>query len=503
MNPVLEEILSCQNLPSLPAVALRVIELTSDVNVSLTDLAETIQNDQGLATKILKTVNSSFYGLRKRCATIDKAIVMLGLSPVKSLALGFSLVESIDNPAGTDTFDYVTYWRRGLYSAVSGKLLAEHARLDCGDEVFLGGLLQDLGMIALYRTLGDEYLTVIQATDGDHRKLVGCELEAFDLQHPDIGAMLIERWKLPEELVLPVKYHERPTAAPASCIDNVRCVALGSMIHDILTLDEPSLILRKLYKKAKDWYDINSEDIDTIVEKSGQASHDMAGLFNLDVGPYSDAAQVLDQAAKNSAAIAKTAPAQGSVMSSVQENSALAQSEFDPFTGAVGAIGFNSAILHGYSLASEKNEPLALVQVEIDAYDTLIERFGDGTEIEAAMGVTALLNHTYECHGGVVCRLSPGRFAVVLPNMSRKNASQLAENFLRELAASAPAWITPEKNQPLEIRTTIGIASFEADTKSVITEPARLVVACSRALKAGKSAGGGSLRVFEPRSAAA
>ena len=99
MNPVLEEILSCPNLPSLPAVALRVIELTSNVNVSLKELAETIQNDQGLATKILKTVNSSFYGLRQRCSTIDKAIVMLGLSPVKSLALGFSLVESIDDPA--------------------------------------------------------------------------------------------------------------------------------------------------------------------------------------------------------------------------------------------------------------------------------------------------------------------------------------------------------------------------------------------------------------------
>ncbi len=101
-NETLEKVLKCPTLPSLPAVALKVIDLTSNPAVKMEELARTIQNDQGLAAKILRTVNSSFYGLRKPCSTIHAAIVMLGLGPVKTLALGFSLVSAI---AVTSSFE--------------------------------------------------------------------------------------------------------------------------------------------------------------------------------------------------------------------------------------------------------------------------------------------------------------------------------------------------------------------------------------------------------------
>src|SRR6516162_4803910 len=92
---MLERVLSCPNLPTLPTVAVRIIELTQQRNISVDELAGAIQNDQGLTTKVLRTVNSSFYGLRKPCASISQAIVMLGLSAVKSLTLGFSLVAAV------------------------------------------------------------------------------------------------------------------------------------------------------------------------------------------------------------------------------------------------------------------------------------------------------------------------------------------------------------------------------------------------------------------------
>ncbi len=96
MNPeILDKVLACKQLPSLPAVAMRVLELSGQENVSFKEIADTITNDQGLSSKVLRTVNSSFYALRKPCASINQSIVMLGLSAVKTLALGFSLVGSI------------------------------------------------------------------------------------------------------------------------------------------------------------------------------------------------------------------------------------------------------------------------------------------------------------------------------------------------------------------------------------------------------------------------
>src|SRR5579862_3133213 len=110
---LMDRILRCPSLPTLPAVAVRVIELTSNAGVSLDELAGVIQHDQALTTKILRTVNSSFYGLRRPCSNISQSLVMLGLSTVKSLALSFSLVTTLHGTQA-EGFDYVSYWRRGL-----------------------------------------------------------------------------------------------------------------------------------------------------------------------------------------------------------------------------------------------------------------------------------------------------------------------------------------------------------------------------------------------------
>ena len=169
----LDQILNSPELPSLPAVAVRVIEMSSDPEVRMADLAATIQQDQAIAAKILRTVNSSFFGLREKCSSIEKALVMLGLGPVKSLVLGFSLVRSLEGDEN-DPFDYVSYWRRGLYTGIAGKLIAANIRYPKQDEAFLAGLLQDVGMVAMYRALKDEYLEVCQRVGTNVRDGTWC-----------------------------------------------------------------------------------------------------------------------------------------------------------------------------------------------------------------------------------------------------------------------------------------------------------------------------------------
>src|SRR5262249_3832394 len=158
--------------------------------------------DQALAAKILRTVNSSFYGLRRPCSTINQALVMLGLSTVKSLALSFSLVASLGAGAHEE-FDFVSYWRRGLYTAVAARLTPEAAGILQDGEASLGGLLQDAGRVAMPKALGRKSLHVLLSAN-PHRELARLELAAFETQHPEVGAMLAQRWKLPPDLVMPV-----------------------------------------------------------------------------------------------------------------------------------------------------------------------------------------------------------------------------------------------------------------------------------------------------------
>ena len=194
---LLQKILSCSKLPSLPEVAVRVIELTGDENLVMQELASVIEKDQGLATRILKTVNSAFYGLPKQCSTLTHAQSLMGLDAIKTLALGFSLLSGLKEDPESE-FDYERYWRRAVYSAVAAKAVAIMVRNGDAEEAFLGGLLQDIGMIAMCKALGDEYAELVRSCGEDHRGLVKKELAEYELQHPDVGAMLAQRWKLPE-----------------------------------------------------------------------------------------------------------------------------------------------------------------------------------------------------------------------------------------------------------------------------------------------------------------
>lgn len=419
----LDKILSCSSLPSLPAVAVQVIELTSDPGVGLDDLARTIEHDQGLAAKILRTVNSSFFGLRRRCATIDRALVMLGLNPVKNLALGFSLVSAL-KPPNDAAFDQVAYWRRGLYTAVGARCFAEQIELDEPDEAFLAGLLQDIGVMAMLIALGPDYLAVLANTEGDHRRLVREELDTLEVQHPDIGAMLAKRWRLPDQLVIPVKYHERPTAAPPEHAKLVRCVALGNLVHDVLTDAQPAAALRRLYQKSDSWLGLNTDAVDRIMSEVGKHVAEVAKLFNLDTGAYSDADAVLEQAQRQMVAINRQ-----SVGDSIPLglNELLAgHTETDPMTGLLSRTSFDELMQKALATVREEGESLVLMELALDGLGPLQATLGQEPVDEAIVGTAIMLRKHFEPPGGICCRLSKSLFGVVLMGMSEPEATRIA-----------------------------------------------------------------------------
>src|SRR5262245_29063791 len=113
----LENVLACPNLPTLPGVAMRVLELTRDPGTSINKIAQVVQNDPALTAKVLKTVNSSYYGLAQPCPSIARAMGILGLNTVKAIVLGFSLVDTTKRAGPDDRFDLAAYWRRAVYGA--------------------------------------------------------------------------------------------------------------------------------------------------------------------------------------------------------------------------------------------------------------------------------------------------------------------------------------------------------------------------------------------------
>src|SRR3954465_1050178 len=119
---LVQKIRACPNLPSLPAIAVQVLELAQQAGADLAEIARIIAKDPALSSKILRTVNSSFYGRSQNVSTISHALVILGLQSVKTLVLGFSLVSNLSKNKSKG-FKHVTYWRRSIYAATAARQL--------------------------------------------------------------------------------------------------------------------------------------------------------------------------------------------------------------------------------------------------------------------------------------------------------------------------------------------------------------------------------------------
>src|SRR5690606_23600323 len=135
---------------------LEVVGLAKKDRCGLDELAAVIERDPALSGKILKTVNSSFYSRGGRVATLEQAAVVLGMQSVRTLTLGFALVDRLrEHKAGS--FDHARYWRHSFYTACAARLLARRLSMKQAEELFICGLLSNIGMLVLSEVLGDEY----------------------------------------------------------------------------------------------------------------------------------------------------------------------------------------------------------------------------------------------------------------------------------------------------------------------------------------------------------
>src|SRR5947207_3903701 len=137
---LVEKIKQCPTLPSLPSIAIQVLELAQKIEVDIPEIARIISKDAAMSSKILRTVNSSFYGRSQAIRTISHALVILGLQSVKTLVLGFSLVTGLSQ-SSSKGFKHINYWRRSIYAATAARTLATKLQIVQQEECFLVALL--------------------------------------------------------------------------------------------------------------------------------------------------------------------------------------------------------------------------------------------------------------------------------------------------------------------------------------------------------------------------
>ena len=186
-----------KNMPMLPSVMSKLLEIVDDPHSSAPQLARFLNNDPALTAKILKLANSAFYGFPQRIGTINLAIVVLGFQSVKYLGLSASGVEIFAKGDYQNYFDPTRFWLHSIASAAGCKIIADKGNFKAPGEIFVSGLLHDIGILVLCNHLTDEYRKVLKDANQDRMSLHDAELRVLGFSHADVGGYLLEKWRLP------------------------------------------------------------------------------------------------------------------------------------------------------------------------------------------------------------------------------------------------------------------------------------------------------------------
>ncbi|PKM82573.1 MAG: hydrolase [Firmicutes bacterium HGW-Firmicutes-14] len=198
------------DLPSLPFVTSRVIQLTDDPKWTPGEISEVICQDQVLASKVLKLVNSAYYGLPRRIATISEAITILGMKTVRTVVIGASIHKALNSIKGKRAINPEKIWRHAGACAESSKMLAKKLGIKQHEQAFMAGLLHDIGKIILNSLLHEEYSHVLDLVETGNCTVIQAEIEILNTTHAEIGKMVAEKWNLPATLVEPIGLHHDP-----------------------------------------------------------------------------------------------------------------------------------------------------------------------------------------------------------------------------------------------------------------------------------------------------
>ncbi len=202
-----------KDIPTLPQVVARIVEIVDSPNTSASDLNKAISNDQALSAKVLKLVNSAFYGFPKKIETLTQAIVILGFNTVRSLALSISMLDFLSSSRTEHQLNYTEYWKHSIATSIMAKAIAKKTFPQMAEEAFVSGLLHDIGILIFDQFLPNEYRQVFYKVKKEQMQLYKAEKATLNLTHSDVGRMLAVKWNLPDPLLYSIGYHHNPNPA--------------------------------------------------------------------------------------------------------------------------------------------------------------------------------------------------------------------------------------------------------------------------------------------------
>ncbi|MHB8763372.1 MAG: HDOD domain-containing protein [Deferrisomatales bacterium] len=264
------------SLPPMPAVAVQLLKAARDPDVDLGQVGGWIRRDPSMTANLLRLANSPYFGLRSEVTSVRQATTLLGLKKVVQIALMVLSSRYLAPAQGGYDLAAGELWKSSVASAIAAELLARRAGYPDASTAYTAGLLQDVGKIVLADFVADALPEIRRLVDAEGWSWEEAERQAVGAPHPEVGALLLERWGFPEALVESVRYHHAPKLATVdpllarlSHLADALTMSLGAGLGaDGLAYDLDDAALACVGIRAPGDVDALLEELATLVEEA-------------------------------------------------------------------------------------------------------------------------------------------------------------------------------------------------------------------------------------------
>ncbi|MCL5991599.1 MAG: HDOD domain-containing protein [Bacteroidetes bacterium] len=226
------------DFPTLPTIYTSLLEVLSNSRSTVQDVADIILNDQSSTLKILKLVNSVFYGLQSRVDTISQAIFYIGFSEIKNIVLTLSVIDVFSNTKSLTYFNLVDFWKHSIAVGIVSRKIAKLIGIKNTENYFLAGIVHDIGKLFFINTFSEEYNKVVKYALDNKLIIWEAENKIYGFNHMDIGEMLADKWQLPATINHAIKYHHSKDIGSGTP-ETTLCVHIADIIARIMELGNP------------------------------------------------------------------------------------------------------------------------------------------------------------------------------------------------------------------------------------------------------------------------
>jgi diguanylate cyclase (GGDEF)-like protein len=437
-------------LPSIPRVMTKIVELARSGDVDIQSLTQLIASDPALTVKTLQFANSPMYANEQKIETVRRAIVLLGLDTTVNLALSFTLTSSLKEQTRSG-LHYPLLWRRSLLAGAAARELGRFLKEPALEELFLAGLLQDIGMIAIDR-LHPDFYTDLRSDQVFHERVREYEIERTGGDHAEAGAWLTKHWGLAPRTTLAIATSHRSSAFAQTGVDGkfVGCVCLSGIAADYLILGEPADARKQLYSKAQRVLGLSTNKVDDLIAFLHEQIPEMENLFDIKLTESASQSDLLEQANKTLAELNLKNLSRGQTKKAPKIEH---EKRYDQVTGVFSRHFMNDFLLDSFNLASRAGRVLSILLIEIKNIKKLRKVLRDKSDSFLAAQAKELQSKLRA--GDMICRYNDNTFLVLLHDTLEDDAKVIGQR----LVAASSALAAQSRKGPLFTEPVLGYAT--------------------------------------------